>query len=141
MSLVIEGREDRLTPLAGTAILRELDDALGISRALLLLGRTDIEAIQEIQRSPEAVLDESDLDRIQALIRTQIDKQRRRAATLGAESLAGSEVGTTAAGTAAALAGMKAGAAIGTVLLPGLGTVVAGLLGASFARLKGQHDD
>ena len=33
-SLVIEGREDRLTPLAGTALLRELDERLGVTEAL-----------------------------------------------------------------------------------------------------------
>lgn len=115
----------------------KLAQALGISPSLLLLDRADVEAIEEFRAHPGGDLNPSDLDRIEGLIRMQVDKKTKQAASLGAAAVTSTGI---AGMTAGAIAGAKAGAAIGTVLFPGLGTIMGGIIGASIAKtLKDQE--
>ena len=104
---------------------------------MLLLDRADVEAIEEFRVHPRGDLNPSDLDRIEGLIRMQVDKKTKQAASLGAAAVTSTGI---AGMTAGAIAGAKAGAAIGTVLFPGLGTIMGGIIGASIAKtLKDQE--
>ena len=123
----IEGGEGdpRLSTLVSLA------DALSVSPMFLLLGREDLEALSNLRKSegmpvvPDE-LSEEDVETMRRLLRSGISRNRNKAIKMGVA--AASATGGVAAST-------LAGAAIGSIILPGIGTTVGTVLGA-FLDLK-----
>ena len=118
----IEGGEGdpRLSTLVSLA------DALSVSPMFLLLGREDLEALSNLQNAEglPIVLDElseEDIETMRRLLRSGISRNRNKAIKMGTP--AASATGGVAAST-------LAGAAIGSIILPGIGTAVGTVLGA-----------
>ena len=112
------GRGDpRLSTLGAIA------DALGVSAFVLLLGRDDLRRIVELVKHGQAgeTRPESDeMTLLHQLATSPLHADRREAARRSAGAI--SNLGFDTAGAAI-------GAAIGTALLPGIGTVVGAFLG------------
>ena len=109
--------------------------ALGVSIVFLMLGKEEVNAIAGASGSREAdlVREQLSLEKlatIQGLLSSGIAKNAVKAGGIGAT-----------AATSAGLAAGAVGAAIGTVILPGLGTIIgaaiSGLMAASAAKKKG----
>lgn len=99
--------------------------ALGISPVFLLLGRGELDAINEAPKSKEVKdisshLSAENLEMMRRLLGSGVAKNRTKAV----------EMGTTAAATAGMSAGAIAAAAIGTALLPGVGTAIGAVIGS-----------
>lgn len=123
----IEGGEGdpRLSTLVSLA------DALSVSPMFLLLGREDLEALSNLRKSKgipivSDELSEEDIETMRRLLRSGISRNRNKAIKMGTAA-------ASAKGVVAASA--LAGAAIGSILLPGIGTTVGAVLGA-FLDLK-----
>ena len=122
----IEGGEGdpRLSTLASLA------DALGVSPMFLLLGREDVEALSHLRNSKSlsAVpdeLSEEEIGTMGRLLSSGISRNRNKAIKMG----------TAAAAASGMSAAILAGAAIGSVLMPGIGTIIGSVLGG-FRDLK-----
>jgi transcriptional regulator with XRE-family HTH domain len=115
--------DPRLSTLIGLA------SAFGVSPVFLLLGSEEIMAIGESQNSPEAQqvkeeLSDEDLGTMRRLLASGVPKNRSKALAMIAGSV-GKGWGQ----------GILAGAAIGTALMPGVGTAIgAGLAGMLQSR-------
>lgn len=110
--------------------LVNLAAALEISPMFLLLGRDEVRAICEVRDSRvaqqvEAQLSPSDLATMQRLIHSGIAKNRTKAVKLGVDA-------------AAAVTGVSSnaliGAAIGTALIPGIGTAIGAAISMILSR-------
>lgn len=117
--------DPRLSTLVGLA------SALGVSPVFLLLGPEEIMAIADAHRSPEAQqvkagLSDEQLDTLRRLLGSGVSKNRAKALSMALDA-----VGKGWA------PGVIAGAAIGTAMLPGIGTAIgAGLAGLMRARAR-----
>ena len=112
-------------------------DALGVGPFVLLLGKQDIAKLvallaQEPKELTPAVPDRDDIALLQELATSHVAADRRRAVRMS--SSIASERGFDGVGAAV-------GAAIGTTLMPGLGTIVGAFLGAVGARKKKASKD
>jgi transcriptional regulator with XRE-family HTH domain len=123
----LEGAEGdpRLSTLAGVAA------ALGVSPVFLLLGADELAAIASVPSSAEAEkvrrrLPDEQLETMRRLLRSGVPRQAEKAVAMAGEAV-------TAAGLTR---GALVGAAIGTVLLPGLGTQIGAALGAWKGKRK-----
>ena len=105
--------------------LLELAVALGISPMMLLMGEVEMEALARLaEQKHQELLEQEQLDEMRRLLASGLRKHRREAVTIGAD--------------AAAAAGLSAvGAAIGSFLVPGRGTVIGAALGAALGGLAG----
>lgn len=106
--------------------------ALETSPVLLLLGSVELEAIVEVARDKNISMlterfPQDQLDQIKRLLQSNMQKSQLRAAEMGVK--AAQEAGLVGLMGTAAL-----GAFIGTSLLPGVGTIVGGILGGVFSR-------
>ena len=117
----IEGSEGdpRLSTLVSLA------DVLSVSPMFLLLGREDIEALSNLQNAEDLPvesdeLSEEDIETMRRLLHSGISRNRNKAIKMGIAA-------ASAKGGVAASA--LAGAAIGSILLPGIGTAVGAVLG------------
>ena len=91
----------------------------------LLLGREDIEALSNLQNAEDLPvesdeLSEEDIETMRRLLHSGISRNRNKAIKMGIAA-------ASAKGCVAASA--LAGAAIGSILLPGVGTAVGAVLG------------
>lgn len=119
--------------------------ALNISPMFLLLDSNDMQAIANVANSPEAMLmrencsDES-IEVMQRLLRSGLPKNRNKAIAIGTDAAISVSTGvggeTGIVPTIGAAAGTAAAAAIGSVLLPGVGTVIGAALGMMLYRNK-----
>jgi transcriptional regulator with XRE-family HTH domain len=128
----LEGAEGdpRLSTLVGLAA------ALGVSPVFLLLGRDELDAIAKAPGSKEAKevqahLTPGELDTMRRLLRSGVAKNRAKAVAMGS---------TAAATTTGSSSGALAAAAIGTALLPGIGTAIGAAFAATWlTRKKGEE--
>ena len=106
----------------------DLATALGTSPILLLMGEDELRAIATVPRTDNLVSDE-EVEQMRRMVASGLQKQRLQAGRLGAD--------------AARAAGLSAvGAAIGSVLMPGIGTAVGAAVGAFLlARRAERRDD
>jgi DNA-binding XRE family transcriptional regulator len=128
--------DPRLSTIAAIA------GALNISPMFLLLGRIDMQAIASVANSSEAALmqehfSEDSIETMQRLLRSGLAKNRNKAINIGTDAAStvtstGVLLGVTTELSAAA----GAGAAIGSVLIPGVGTVIGAALGIILYRNK-----
>jgi transcriptional regulator with XRE-family HTH domain len=112
------GGDPRLSTLSA------LSEALGIGTPLLLLSQQDIEKLREVLKSNQevisALLSIDNLPLLDELSASGLAADRRKAARISAE--VASKIGFDSIGAAV-------GAAIGTTLLPGIGTAVGAFFG------------
>jgi len=102
----------------------DLAIALETSPLILFLGAREINALMELEDNiQEKVLAEGDLEKMQHYLKSDIAKQKAKVAQIGAD--AARNVGLSAVG-----------AAIGSMLLPGVGTVVGAVLGSLISSKK-----
>jgi len=108
--------------------LVKLATALEVNPSILLMGKEEFEAIARISETLlEQKLQKMDpqiVKMTQHLVDSGMDRNRNRAAKMGGEMV--QSVGMTN--------GVISGAAIGTILLPGVGTVIGGILGSLFGK-------
>jgi transcriptional regulator with XRE-family HTH domain len=106
----------------------DLATALGTSPILLLMGEDELRAIAAVPRLATLLSDE-EIDQMRRWVASGLQKQRLLAGRLGAD--------------AARAAGLSAvGAAIGSVLIPGIGTAVGAAFGAFLlARRAERRED
>ena len=101
-------------------------DALQIPPFVLILGREDAMRLENLLDKRAAVYDVaptgSALELLVKLVNSRLPKDNRKAARLASEHAAASGLPST---------GSTVGAAIGTALLPGMGTAICAFLGAS----------
>ena len=123
----IEGGEGdpRLSTLVSLA------DALGVSPMFLLLGREDLEALSALRNTEELpiVLDglsEQDIEMMRRLLHSGISRNRNKAIKMG----------TAAALATGAAASTLSAVAIGSILLPGIGTAIGAVLGGIMASKR-----
>ena len=123
----IEGGEGdpRLSTLVSLA------DALSVSPMFLILGSEDLEALSNLRNAEDLPvvsneLSEEDIETMRRLLRSGISRNRNKAIKMGTAAAA------VPGGVAASV---LAGAAIGSIILPGIGTAVGTVLGA-FLDLK-----
>ncbi len=123
----IEGSEGdpRLSTLVSLA------DALSVSPMFLILGSEDLEALSNLRNAKglpvvSDELSEEDVETMRRLLRSGISRNRNKAIKMGT---------TAASATGGVAASTLAGAAIGSIILPGVGTAVGTVLGA-FLDLK-----
>ena len=108
-----------------------LAEALGTSPMVLLIGPAEIEALARLVDDPsliekaQAQLSEDEVAKMQEILATRLPRSESRVAKM-------SGVAATTAGGVGHVAGAAAGVAIGSVLLPGLGSAIGGTLGAIF---------
>jgi transcriptional regulator with XRE-family HTH domain len=111
--------------------LGAIADALGVGPFVLLLGKHDIEKLVALAQKPKeftlTLPDTEEIALLDELAGSHLAADRRRAARMS--SGIASERGFGGVGAAV-------GAAIGTTLMPGLGTIVGAFLGAVGARKK-----
>ena len=102
----------------------DLAIALETSPLILFLGECEINAIKELgTKIPEDILSADDLEKMHHYFKSGILKQKSKVAQIGAD--------------AAKAAGLSAvGGAIGSILLPGIGTVIGACLGALISSKK-----
>lgn len=116
--------------------LGALADALGVGPFVLLLGKEDIERlvalVQKQKELAAAIPDEQDVALLDELAVSSLLADRRKAARMS--SKIASEIGFVGAGA-------SVGAAIGTTLMPGFGTIVGAFLGAVGMRKKMASDN
>lgn len=94
----------------------DIATALGTSPMLLIMGEDELRAIATVPRNANLLSDVA-IDQMRRMVASGLQKQRLQAGRLGAD--------------AARAAGLSAvGAAIGSVLMPGIGTAVGAALGA-----------
>ena len=115
--------------------LAEVAAALGISPMMLLLGEAELKAIWSIHKEtqklePARRPSSEDVEKMEKLLQTGLQKNMLRAAELGASTFANGLTLPKLSG------GTIAGAAIGSVLFPGLGTIVGATIGAAFQKIK-----
>ena len=123
----IEGGEGdpRLSTLVSLA------DALGVSPMFLLLGREDLEALSDL-RNAEGLpvvsdeLSEEDIETMRRLLRSGISRNRNKAIKMG----------TAAALATGAAASTLSAVAIGSIILPGIGTAIGAVLGGIMASKR-----
>ncbi len=98
--------------------LVDIATALGTSPVLLLIGKNELDALISVTgNAPVELLSEEEVEKMKRLIASGLRRQRLQAAELGA--------------SAARAVGLSAvGAAIGSVLLPGVGTAIGAGIGA-----------
>ncbi len=126
----IEG--GRVDPQLST--LAKLAAALDSSPSMLLMKKSDLEAIakidhEEMREKTESAIGEKKVQEMQLLMNSGMDRQRIQAARMG-----GSYSRTMG------LASGVSGAAIGTMLVPGIGTVIGATLGAFLAKAMVRSD-
>lgn len=109
--------------------ISDVATALGTSPVVLLLGEEELSALVKVtSHAPEDLVSEADVEKMRRLVASGLRKQRLEAAALGA--------------TAARAAGLSAvGAAIGSVLLPGIGTAIGAAIGALLWNQAGDSDE
>ena len=123
----IEGGEG--DPKLSTLV--SLADALGVSPMFLLLGREDLEALSDL-RNAEGLpvvsdeLSEEDIETMRRLLRSGISRNRNKAI----------KIGTAAALATGAAASTLSAIAIGSILLPGIGTAIGAVLGGIMATKR-----
>lgn len=99
----------------------DISTSLGISPVLLLIGEDEINAlINLIKEYDDKKISDKDKERMEFLLSTGIKKNKIKAAKIGIAATAGLS---------------SVGAAIGSVLLPGIGTLV----GATFGALASKN--
>ena len=124
----IEGSEGdpRLSTLVSLA------DALGVSPMFLLLGREDLEALSTLLRNTEELpivldeLSEQDIEMMRRLLHSGISRNRNKAIKMG----------TAAALATGVAASTLSAVAIGSILLPGIGTAIGAVLGGILASKR-----
>jgi DNA-binding XRE family transcriptional regulator len=93
----------------------DIATSLGVSPILLLMGSDEMNALVNMKTKINDIdLSNNDIDEMERLISTGIDKNKIKAAKLGVSSTIGLS---------------SVGAAIGTVLLPGVGTIAGAIYG------------
>lgn len=117
--------------------ITDIASSLDISPVLLLMGKDEIEALEDLVRNhAEESIPKIEIEKMEQLISSGIQKFKLKAAKLGAsiyEKRNDPDIG--------AAAGAGTGAAIGSVLLPGFGTVIGASMGAFFsAKYKSKED-
>lgn len=127
----LEGAEGdpRLSTLVGLAA------ALGVSPIFLLLGRDELNALTQALGSEEAKkiqsqLTSDELETMRRLLRSGVAKNWTKAAAMGAS------VATNAGLNASTLAA----AAIGTALIPGIGTAIGAAFAVGFLAIRKKHN-
>lgn len=109
----------------------ELATALDISVLLLLMGKSELSAIADLMQSKSNInkisgsISAADLLRIEHHIQSGVPKGQKRAALIGAGI-------ATAAGFSTSSS--VVGAAIGTLLFPGIGTAIGAALGGLIVK-------
>lgn len=128
----IEGGEGdpRLSTLVSLA------DALGVSPMFLLLGREDLEALSDLRNAKglhvvSDKLSEEDIETMLRLIRSGISRNRNKAIKMGTAAVGAVTAGATTSAIATA--------GIGSILLPGIGTVIGAILGGIWASKRGDQ--
>lgn len=107
----------------------DIATSLEISPVLLLLGEDDLNSIIKlIKEFPKDDIPEEDVEEMRRLLSSGLKKHKLKAAKLGVARTVGLS---------------SAGAAIGSVLIPGVGTIVGATLGAYFSKKfkKGERED
>lgn len=106
--------------------LTSLADALCVSPFILILGREDALRLENLLDQRASVFDVApagpQLDTLTKLVNSRLPKDNRKAARLAADHAAAAGLPST---------GSTVGSAIGTALLPGMGTAIGAFLGAS----------
>lgn len=106
-----------------------ISTSLEISPVLLLMGKNDIEAIENlVENYQKKSIPEEDIEKMRQLLSSGIKKFRIKAAKMGAEISVKLDVPSKGA-----IIGTTAGGAIGSSLIPGLGTIIGASLGAFFS--------
>ncbi len=120
----IEGSEG--DPKLSTLV--SLANALGVSPMFLLLGREDFEALSDLRNAEElpVVFSEQDIEMMRRLLQSGISRNRNKAIKMG----------TDAALATGAAAGTLSAVAIGSILLPGIGTAIGAVLGGILASKR-----
>jgi len=119
--------DPRLSTIANIA------QALGLSAAFLLFGLDDIKAVDKAHGSEQAeqireTLTEAQIEQMERLRSSGVNKNLGKAANLGAAAAVGLGLVSETTGQAAI-----AGAAIGSAILPGVGTILGGSIAAIWA--------
>lgn len=105
----------------------DLATALGTSPVLLLMGEDEMCAIASVQLNDNLV-SADEVEQMRRMVASGLKKQRLQAGRLGAN--------------AARAAGLSAvGAAIGSVLMPGIGTAVGAAVGAFLMTRRAEDQD
>jgi transcriptional regulator with XRE-family HTH domain len=105
----------------------DLAAALGTSPILLLMGEDELRAIVNVSRTDNLV-SADEVEQMRRLVASGLKKQRLQAGRIGAD--------------AARAAGLSAvGAAIGSVLMPGVGTAVGATVGAFLMTRRAKQQD
>lgn len=118
---------------ARLSTLVNLAAALGVSPVFLLLGRDELDAIAKAPGSKEvkevqAHLAPEELETMRRLLQSGVARNRSKAVAIGSAAATAAAVGATA--------GAIATAAIGTMLLPGIGTAIGAVIGSSWFAKK-----
>ncbi|MCH8535386.1 MAG: helix-turn-helix domain-containing protein [Flavobacteriaceae bacterium] len=106
----------------------DIATSLGISPVLLLIGEDELNAlINLVKEYEEENISDEDKEKMEFLLSTGIKKNKIKAAKIGIAATAGLS---------------SVGAAIGSVLLPGIGTIVGASFGALVSKnFKGKDDE
>lgn len=111
-----------------------ISSALDISPILLLLSKQELIGVIELFKDSDSInnlasgISEKEIELMDLLIKSGLDKNKKRAAKMGSASVA--QAGFSAQGAVV-------GAAIGTVIMPGIGTAIGATLGNQISRLLG----
>lgn len=114
--------------------------ALNITPMFLLLSSNDLQAIANVAKSEEAAqfqgnISEKSLEDMQRLLRSGLTKNRNKAIAIGTAATNISGGATTVS------VNITAAAAIGSVLLPGVGTVIGAALGLLLNRVNSKKEN
>ena len=106
----------------------DIATSLQISPVILLLGEDELNSlIKLIKEFPKENIPEEDIEEMRRLLSSGLKKHKLKAAKLGAATTVGLS---------------SAGAAIGSVLMPGIGTIVGASLGAFMSnKFKSKEND
>src|SRR3989442_9048965 len=129
---MIEGANASHGPSLET--LTHLATSLGVSPVMLLMGDRELQAVIEIaQTTPKKLLEheisDESVEEMRRLIHSGMQKNLFRAVKIGV---------ATAAGAGLVAGGGVVGSSIGSVLFPGLGTIVGAVLGTLISPAR-QH--
>lgn len=107
--------------------IMELAIALGVSPVILLLDEQDLKALARVSNNmPKSNLSESQIEDMRRLIQSGITNKITKAVSIGVGAVAGLGLTTT---------GAMVGAAIGSVLMPGVASIVfAACLGTALSK-------
>lgn len=114
--------------------------ALNVTPMFLLLSSNDLQAIANVAESEEAAqfkenISGKSLEDMQRLLRSGLTKNRNKAIAIGA---AATNIG---GGVTTVSVNIAAATAIGSVLLPGIGTVIGAALGMLLNRVDSKKED